>query len=152
MIFGGRTLQLSSEEYICGALQLYIDVCGLFLMILGFSSFIDWVNVLRCTHTVRACVSRARWPGKLGGQTPPPQPRRQLPVTFSQNRWVSSEVISYPRLLWFRPSWCAKCDMKWKMFTWMWPAYKTCWLRRCGWTAVDDARLECENPADSHGL
>jgi len=37
MIIGGRTVQLSAEEYIYGALTLYIDVCMLFLVILGFS-------------------------------------------------------------------------------------------------------------------
>jgi len=41
MIFGGRSQQLSPEEYISGALALYIDVCSLFLIILGFSSLID---------------------------------------------------------------------------------------------------------------
>jgi len=41
MIFGGRSQELSAEEYISGALALYIDVCSLFLIILGFSSFIN---------------------------------------------------------------------------------------------------------------
>ncbi|XP_018650696.1 putative recs1 protein (responsive to centrifugal force and shear stressprotein 1 protein) [Schistosoma mansoni] len=35
-IMGGRELELSAEEYIFGALQLYLDVVNLFLIILSF--------------------------------------------------------------------------------------------------------------------
>ncbi|CAH8536234.1 unnamed protein product [Schistosoma curassoni] len=35
-IIGGRELELSAEEYIFGALQLYLDVVNLFLIILSF--------------------------------------------------------------------------------------------------------------------
>ena len=34
---GGRKYELSPEEYISGALQLYIDVVYIFIIILGFS-------------------------------------------------------------------------------------------------------------------
>ena len=36
MIVGGRKHELSPEEYVYGALQLYIDVVYLFLIILSF--------------------------------------------------------------------------------------------------------------------
>ena len=36
-VVGGRRFQLSPEEYITGALELYIDVIYIFLMILGAS-------------------------------------------------------------------------------------------------------------------
>lgn len=35
-VMGGRKYELSPEEYIYGALQLYIDVVYIFLIILGF--------------------------------------------------------------------------------------------------------------------
>lgn len=35
MIMGGRKHEMSPEEYIFGALQLYLDVVYLFLMILS---------------------------------------------------------------------------------------------------------------------
>ena len=35
MIVGGRKVELSPEEYIYGALQLYIDIVYLFLIILS---------------------------------------------------------------------------------------------------------------------
>ena len=37
VVGGGRAYQLSSEEYITGALELYIDVIFIFLIILGAS-------------------------------------------------------------------------------------------------------------------
>ena len=40
LIIGGRTQQLSAEEHIYGAVALYIDICFLFLIILGFSNMI----------------------------------------------------------------------------------------------------------------
>jgi len=39
LIVGGRSsIQLSPEEYIAGALQLYIDIVYIFLIILSFGS------------------------------------------------------------------------------------------------------------------
>ena len=35
-VMGGRKYELSPEEYIYGALQLYIDVVYIFIIILGF--------------------------------------------------------------------------------------------------------------------
>ena len=36
MLIGGRKYELSPEEYIFGALQLYLDIVYLFLIILSF--------------------------------------------------------------------------------------------------------------------
>ena len=36
MVMGGRKYELSPEEYIYGALQLYLDVVYLFIIILSF--------------------------------------------------------------------------------------------------------------------
>jgi len=37
MIFGNRSMQYEADEYISGALSLYIDFVMLFLIIIGFS-------------------------------------------------------------------------------------------------------------------
>lgn len=37
-IIGGRKVELSAEEHIYGALQLYIDVVNLYLIILSLNS------------------------------------------------------------------------------------------------------------------
>ena len=36
LIFGGRSHALDPEEYISGAVALYVDMCFMFLIILGF--------------------------------------------------------------------------------------------------------------------